>query len=223
MDGNGAPPARIFLRPVGSPLTIAMSGLAIGSLVLSGLDLRWISLNQTKDVGLILMSVPFALLLIASVFAYLSRDGAAGAAAGVLSVSWFAIGLVHVTSSPGSRSGALGLLLLASGGVVCLSALAVGVAKPLPGTLFLLAAAHFLCSGIYLLGGTGTWQRIGGIIGLVVVGAAGYCVLAFELEGEQHRAAIPTFRRGRARTALLGDPQARVDGVTGDAGVRQTT
>jgi hypothetical protein len=30
-------PTRIFLRPIGSPLTIGMSGLAIASLVQSGL------------------------------------------------------------------------------------------------------------------------------------------------------------------------------------------
>ncbi len=107
--------ARILLRPVGSPLTIGMSGLAVASLVQSGLDLHWIAPDQAHQVGLILSSVPFLLQMIACIFCYLARDGATGATVGVLSVSWLADGLVHLTSVPGSRSGALGLMLLASG------------------------------------------------------------------------------------------------------------
>jgi hypothetical protein len=38
-------PARVFLRPIGSPLTIGLSGLAVASLVASGLALRWISVT----------------------------------------------------------------------------------------------------------------------------------------------------------------------------------
>lgn len=59
--------------------------------------------------------------------------------------------------------------------------------------------------------------------GLVVLGLAAYAVLAFELEGQRHRPLLPTFRRGRAARAIYGDPEAQVDGVTSEAGVRQTT
>lgn len=223
MSENGALSARIFLRPLGSPLTIGMSGLVIASLVESGLELGWISQHQTHAVGLILLSAPFGLQLIACIFSYLSRDGATGAVVGVLSLTWFATGLIEASSTPGSRSGALGLLLLAASGVVGLSAVAVMIPKPLPGSVFGLAGARFAVTGIYMLGATGAWRHASGIIGLVVAGAAGYCVLAFELEDEQHRAILPTFRRGRARVALTGEPAAAVDGVTADAGVRQTT
>lgn len=200
-----------------------MSGLAIASLVVSGLNLRWLSLNQTHDVGLILLAVPFALQLIACVFAYLSRDGAAGATLGVLSLTWFATGLIEATSRPGSRSGALGLMLLVAGSVLILSALAVATSKPLPAAVFGLAGTRFIVTGIYLLGASGAWQHAAGIIGLVVLGGAGYCVLAFELEGQQHHPVLPTFRRGRGRAAILGEPPVRIDGVTAEAGVRQTT
>jgi succinate-acetate transporter protein len=223
VNGKEAPAVRIFLRPLGSPLTIGMSGLSIATLVDSGLDLRWVSLNQTHDVGLILLSVPFALQMIACIFAYLSRDGAAGAALGVLSLTWFSMGLIEATSTPGSRSGALGLMLLVAGGVLFLSAMAVMVPKPLPGSVFALAAARFILTGIYLLGASGGWRHAAGILGLVVLGGAAYSVLAFELEGEQHRPVLPTFRRRRAHTAVHGDPWSQVDGVTSEAGVRQTT
>lgn len=214
---------RIFLRPIGSPLTVGMSGLAIASLVQSGLDLHWLALDQTHDVGLILLSVPFVLQLVACVFSYLARDGAAAAAVGALSVSWLAEGLIHVSSVPGSRSGALGLMLLAAGTVVFLSSLAVGASKPLVGFVFTLAAVRFMVSGVYYLGASSFWQNAGGIIGLGVVGGAAYCVLAFELEGQLHRAILPTFRRNRGAAATAGDPAAAIDGVVTEPGVRQTT
>ena len=218
-----SPTPHIFLRPVGSPLTVGMSGLAIASLVQSGLDLHWIATTQSHDVGLILLSVPFVLQLIACVFSYLARDGATGAAVGVLSVSWLAQGLVHLTAAPESRSGALGLMLLASGAMLLLSSLAVSLAKPLVGAVFALAALRFIASGIYYLGNASSWQTAGGIIGLIVVATAGYCVLAFELEGQQHRALLPTFRRGRGTAATTASTAAAVDGLAHEAGVRQTT
>lgn len=223
MDGNATPPVRIFLRPVGSPLTIGMAGLAIASLVKSGLDLRWISLSQSHTAGLILLSLPFALQLIACLFSYLSRDGALGAAVGVLSLTWFGTGLVLANSVPGSRSGALGLMLLASGSMVILSAIAVSMGKPLPATVFFLEGILQVITGVYYLGAGSGWQHAAGIIGLIVAGGAAYCVLAFQLEDIQHRPVLPTFRIGRGRAALMGDPSARIDGVPSDADVRQMT
>jgi hypothetical protein len=38
--------------------------------------------------------------------------------------------------------------------------------------------------------------------GLVVVALATYCVLAFELEGQERRPVLPTFRRARGAVAL---------------------
>jgi succinate-acetate transporter protein len=215
--------ARIYLRPIGSPLTIAMSGLAIGSLVQSGFDLRWFPVSQAVAVGVILLAAPFVLQLLASVFAYLARDGAAGAAIGVLATTWAGIGVVHLVSTPGSRSGALGLLLLAAGGLLALSACAVVVAKPLAGMVFLLASVRFVLVGIYQLGATITWRHVAGIVGLVVLGLAAYCVLAFELEGQQRKPVLPTFRRGRGAVAISEGAAAQLDGVGHEAGVRQTT
>jgi uncharacterized protein len=221
MDASPAP--RIFLRPIGSPLTLGTSGLAIASVVQSGLDLHWLALDQTHDVGLILVTVPFVLQIIACVFSYLARDGAAGAAVGVLSAGWLAMGLIQVTSVPGTRSGALGLMLLAAGAVLLASSLAVGVSKPLAGAVFMLAALRFITGGLYELGGSSFWQDAGGIIGLGVVGIAVYCVLAFELEGQLHRPVLPTFRRGRGAAAITDDPASAIDGVVSEPGVRQTT
>ncbi len=214
---------QIFLRPIGSPLSLGMSGLGIASLVQSGFDLHWIAREQSVKVGLILLAVPFVLQAIASVFSYLARDGAAGTALGVLATSWLALGLVHVGSPAGHRSGALGLMLLASAAMVMLASLAVSTAKPLPGTVFLIEAVRFALAGIYELGAARAWGDAAGIIGLVVLAAAAYCALAFALEDQQRRPVLPTFRRGRGRAALMGAAATAVDDVAHDPGVRQTT
>jgi succinate-acetate transporter protein len=217
------PPAQVFLRPLGSPLTVGMSGLAIASLVESGLDLRWIPASQSTQVGLIMLAVPFVLQLLACVFSYLARDGAGGAQLGVLATTWAGLGLVHIVSAPGSRSSALGLLLLASGGMLLLSAVAVSSGKPLPGVVFLAAAARFGLAGIYELGAGSAWRDAAGIVGLVVLALASYCVLAFELEGQKRQPVLPTFRRGRGALAMSDGIGAQLDGVAHEAGVRQTT
>ncbi|HSC05002.1 MAG TPA: hypothetical protein VLC49_16845 [Solirubrobacteraceae bacterium] len=214
-----APAPRIFLRPIGSPLTIGMSGLAIASLVESGLALKWVPSSEAVQAGLILIAVPFVLQLLATIFSYLARDGAAGAATGVLATSWLALGLSHVTAGTARTVAVLGLLLVAAGGVLSLSSISVGVGKPLLGTVFMLAALRFGLDGVYELSGTAFWQDIAGVIGLVVCAVAAYCVLAFELEGQQRRTVLPTLRRGRAELAVSG----QMDGVVREAGVRQTT
>jgi succinate-acetate transporter protein len=217
------PRPQIFLRPIGSPLTVGMSGLAIASFVASGLSLNWIAKSQALYVGVVLASVPFVLQLTACVFSFLARDGATAAAVGVLSTTWLAIGLVHIVARTASVNGALGLLLIMSGVTLALSSLAVGTAKPLPALVFLLAAARFGADAAYELSSGSFWEHLAGIIGLVVTGVSAYCVLAFELEGQRHRPVLPTFRRGRGRDALAGPVDTRIDGVTDEAGVRQTT
>jgi uncharacterized protein len=217
-----SPPSTIFLRPIGSPLTVGMSGLAIASLVMSGLELGWIATNQSVQLGLVMLAVPFVLQLVACVFSYLARDGAAGACLGVLSTTWLGIGLIHIVS-PGATSGALGLLLLSAGGVLAMSAVAVFAGKLLPGAVFVLAAARFALTGIYELSSNDTWQNASGIVGLVVCGLAVYSVLAFELEGQQRRPVLPTFRRRRGELSVTGSWNGQLDGIEHEAGVRQTS
>lgn len=200
-----------------------MSGLAIASLVQSGSDLRWVGTDQTHEVGVILIAAPFVLQLLACVFAYLARDGAAGAALGVLASAWAATGVVHLIAAPGSRSGAIGLLLLSAGGVLALTAVAIVSVKPLPALVFLLASLRFAVGGIYQLGATAAWRDAAGVIGLVVLALAAYCVLAFELEGQRRDTVLPTFRRGMARLTVGAELGTEVAGVAREPGVRDTT
>lgn len=217
------PAVRIFLRPIGSPMTIGMSGLAIGSLVESGLDLKWVPSSEGAQAGLILIAVPFVLQLLATIFSYLARDGAAGGAMGVLATTWLALGLSHLTAGTEHTIAVLGLLLVASGGVLALSAVSVGVGKPLPAAVLIVSALRFALAGVYELSATGVWRHVAGIAGLVVCAAAAYCVLAFELEGQQRQTVLPTLRRGRAKLGVRDGDATPVDGVTREAGVRQST
>lgn len=223
MSSETVPVEQIFLRPLGSPLTLGMSGLTVASLVDSGLDLHWIGSGQAHDVGYILLTLPFALQLIACVLSYLARDGAVGAAVGVLSLSWFALGLIQTNSPPGSRSGAAGLMLVAAGTVVILSALAVTTTKPLPALVLALAGVRFLLSSIYLLGAAPGWREASGVLGLVVVALAAYCVLAFELEGARHRPVLPTFRVDSGRSHAETETSSQIDDLAREPGVRPTT
>jgi succinate-acetate transporter protein len=216
-------PARIFLRPLGTPLTVGLAGLAVASFVQSGLDLHWIKVGQTHQVGLVLIAVPAILQLVACIFAYLSRDGAAGATLGLLATTWLGIGLIHLTSVPGHTSGALGLLLLAAGTTLACSAAAVSTGKPLPGVTFGLTATRFILAGIYELSAVSSWEHVAGIIGLLITGLAVYGVLAFELEGQRHRPLLPTFRRGLGARALEGGPAAQLEQISSEAGVRRLT
>jgi uncharacterized protein len=87
----------------------------------------------------------------------------------------------------------------------------------------MLAATRFYISGIYELGAGGAWRDAAGVVGLIVLGLAAYSVLAFELEGQQRRSVLPTFRRGRGDLADGNNVAAQVDGVAHEPGVRPTT
>jgi succinate-acetate transporter protein len=200
-----------------------MSGLAIASLVQSGVELHWTPPDQTFQAGLILVAVPFVLQLLACIFSYLARDGATGAAVGVLATSWLAIGLIHIAAKPGATSAALGLLLLAAGGALGAAAAAIASSKPLPGAIFAAAALRFAIAGVYQLSTITFWEHAAGVLGLLVTALALYATLAFELEGQRERPVLPTFRRGRAAAAIRDGAGSDRDRLVTEPGVRETT
>jgi hypothetical protein len=197
-------------------MPLGLAGLVIASLVLSGLDLGWVPPAEGKVVGIMLLAAPVPLQLLGCAFALPARDGAAATSMGLLAVSWIATGLVRLLSAPGATSDPLGLVLLATGTLLAGAALAQTTGKPLAGLALGLAAARLLCSAVYELTDAGGWQTLSGIVGLGVVAATAYLVVALLLEDAQDRTVLPTFRRGRARLASA----ERVDGATREAGVR---
>ena len=211
MDGGRS---EIFLRPLGSPLPLGLSGLAVASLVVCGLDLGWVSPSSGHQTGLMLLIAGVPLQLIGAAFALPARDAAAATSMGLLSISWMAMGLTRLLSPPGSVSDSLGLVLLAAGALLAGSAAGQATGKPLAGLTLALAAARLILSGLHELTGSGGLQTASGIAGLAVVAGAGYLVMALQLEDAQDQAVLPVGRRGRALR------ETDTDGAVREAGVR---
>jgi succinate-acetate transporter protein len=218
--GMSAPRSEIFLRPLGSPLPLGLAGLAVASLVVSGLDLGWVAATSGHDVGLMLLVAGVPLQLIGCAFALPARDAAAATSMGVLSISWMAMGLTRLLSPPGSVSHPLGLVLLATGGILACSAAGQAAGKPLAGLTLGCAAARLILSGLHELTGSGGLQTASGIVGLAVVATAGYMVVALGLEAAQDRAVLPVGRRGRAQRRPADRDGGPADGALREPGVR---
>lgn len=220
-DSRGpASVSSIFLRPIATPLPIGMIALAVGSLVLAGLQLSWITTAQGHMVALCLLAFVVPLQLVSFVFGYLSRDEGTASALGTLSGTWFAIGLVLLGSAPGSTSGALGLLLIAATGALLVPVAVSTASKPLIAAVFAVTALRFLLSGIYqLTGGTG-WHTAAGVTGLVVVALAWYAAMAFALEAGRRKAVLPVFRRSGHAGPDPSSGDDPIGPVSHDAAVR---
>ena len=212
----------VSLRPLGSPLGLGFVGLATATLVLAGLQLGWVSADERTLVGAMIIAFAVPLQLIASVLCFLSRDGTAGTGVGTLAGSWLSVGVVLVLSRPGSISGALGLLLLASGTVLILFAGLAGLSKLVPALVLLLAGTRFVLDGIYQLGAGAGWQDVSAAVGLALAAAAVYAAWAMELEDARGRTAAPLGRRGLGRRSLDGPFVDQVDDVEHEPGVRKT-
>jgi succinate-acetate transporter protein len=212
--------ARIVLRPVASPSTIGMFGLAAGTFVLAGLQLGWVPADQSTQVGLALMTFPFIAQLVASLVAIWARDAVVASAMAVLALTWLVTGLVLVVSPPGSTSDALGLQLLISAALMALLGLTTAMAKLAPAVVFGLAALRFAATGVYQLTASGAWKEVSGWIGLVLVVAAVYTGWAFLLEAATKKSLLPIGRRGRGAAAVHGSLLEQVRDVPTEPGVR---
>jgi succinate-acetate transporter protein len=186
----------IFLRPIGTPVALGLSGLVAASLVASGLELGWVSAGERPLVAIVFLAFAFPLQGLASILAFLARDGAVGTAMGVLAGTWLATGLTYLATPPGSTSDTLGLLLLAAGGLLAAAAAAAASGKLVPAAVFATEALRFALIALYELSGAEVWQNLGGVVGLVVVALAGYAMLAAVLEGAHGRTVLPLGRRG---------------------------
>lgn len=211
---------RIFLRPIATPLPIGMLALAVGSIILAGQQLRWVAADQSHMIALCLFGFVVPLQVISFVFGYLSRDEGAASALAILSGTWFAVALVTAASGAGSRSGGLGMLLIAASGALLVPVAVAASSKPLMSVVLLLTAARFLTTGLYQLDAGSSWRWASGVIGVVLAGLAWYSAAAFALEAGNRRSILPVFR-------VPGDPgpdpsatSEPVGPVSHDAGVR---
>ncbi|MFD0332165.1 hypothetical protein ACFQZC_38180 [Streptacidiphilus monticola] len=121
-SGASAPQPRTFLRPLATPLPLGFLGLAVATFVLSGLQLGWVPAGQAHQVALVMLAFAFPAQLIAAVYGFPCRDAAAATGMGVLAGTWLTLGLITLSSPPGSTSDTAGLLLLAVGLVLLVPA-----------------------------------------------------------------------------------------------------
>ena len=213
--------ARIMLRPIGNPLPLGFLALAGATLLVSGLQLGWLATDQSRDVALILIAFVFPLQLVTSVFGYLGRDVVAGTGMGVLAGTWLSVGLVTLTSAPGSTSDALGLFLLLAGAAMLIPAAAASTGKLAAFAVLATTAVRFALTGLYQLTGGTAWEKSAGVVGLFLCALALYAALAMALEDARRETLLPLGRRGDGRAALSGGLDGQLDRLEHEAGVRE--
>lgn len=212
---------RVMLRPLGNPLPLGFLALAGGTLVLSGLQLGWVDARQGADVAVILIAFVVPLQLVASVLGFLARDVVAGTGMGILAGTWLAVGLVLFRSPPGATSDALGLLLLASAGAMCVPAAGALLGKLVPAAVLLTTATRYAVTGVYELTGDRGWEDAAGYVGIVLCGVAFYAALAMLLEDVRRRTVLPVLRRGAGRESITGNLADQLRRIEAEAGVRE--
>jgi uncharacterized protein len=188
-----------MLRPIGNPLPLGFLALAGGTLLVSGLQLGWLSDSQGEDVALILITFVFPLQLVAAVFGFLGRDVVAGTGMGILCGTWLSIGVVTLTSAPGSTSDALGLFLLLAAVAMLVPTAAAASGKLVAVAVLATTALRFACTGIDQLSASDTWKDVAGVVGLALCAIAVYAALAVALEDARRTTVLPTGRRGAGR------------------------
>jgi hypothetical protein len=204
--------ARITLRPMASPLAIGFGGLVVATFVVAGLNLGWVPATEGSHVGLLLLALVVQLQLLTSILGYLQRDGVAGTGMAVPAGTWAGIGLVLLTSRPGSTSDALGLAAPRFG---------ASSTKLVPALMLFGAATRFLVTGVYQLTGSKAWETTAGIVGLGLTVIALYAAYAWGLEDAMKKTVLPLGRRGRGRQAVEGTLFDQMQLVRKEPGVRQ--
>jgi succinate-acetate transporter protein len=212
---------RVVLRPIGNPLPLGFLALAGGTLLLSGLQLGWLGLDDTKPVALILLAFVFPLQLVASIFGFLGRDVVAGTGMGVLAGTWLAIALVTLEGTAGSTSDALGLFLILAAAAMLVPAITAAAGKLVATAVLTTTSVRFAATGVFQLNASSTWADIAGVVGLLLCAVALYAALAMSLEDAKRATVLPTGRRSDGRDALRGGASAQASGVEHEAGVRE--
>jgi succinate-acetate transporter protein len=210
----------ITFRPIASPVSLGLFGLAAATLTLSGLQLGWVEPAEGKDVALALIGFAFLAQVTAGLFAMVARDGTVATAMAVLGLTWLVVGLTLYSSPPGSTSDALGLLLIFSAVAMTLNALTSSLTKIVPAVVFGTASLRFLVTAIYEMSGSEAWKKTSGVVGLVLFALAIYAAWASQLEDATGTTVLPIGRRNKARIAVDGSLFEQVRDVPNKPGVR---
>lgn len=222
-DGNELRATRVFLRPIANPFALGFVGVAVATILVSGIELGWISgADRTQTAVLIIAFAP-TIQLVACVFGFLARDAVAATALGVQAATWLAIGLSLLLSKPSSHghSHELALLLFVAGAAMFASATTAAQSKLVPALVVAITGLRFVLTGVYKLdAGGAAWQHAAAWTGVALCGAAMYAVLSLELEDVRHHTVLPTLRRNKGKQVLDARLDEQVEEVAAEAGVR---
>jgi len=211
----------VTLRPIAAPLTLGFGALAVATVVVAALQLGWIPISETASVALILLVAVAPAQLLTSILGYLARDGVAGAGMGTLAGTWAAMGLILLTSDPGSTGRAPGLLLLVAGVVMLIPAAGAAMGKLVPAVVLATTSIRFVLTGIWELTGGNDWKIASAIVGLLLCSLAIYAAAAVGLEDAAKRTVLPLGRHGKGANAAAGDIRDQIAGIAHEPGVRQ--
>lgn len=221
--GRGTEPAGIFLRPLGTPLPLGFVGLAVATSVLSSFNLGWIPTSEQHQVAYVLMAFAFPLQFVATILLFLARDAPNGAGNGVLSVTWLTLGILLLTSRPGSLSLTASILLFAAAAALLPSASTAALSKLVPGAVMTGSALKYLLTGLYERFGGTAWEHAAGWEGIVLAALAIYAALASDLEGCLRRDVLPLGRHGSGVKAVRQGLTDQLAELEREPGVRQQT
>jgi hypothetical protein len=125
---------RIVVRPIASALPLGFFSFGLGMLLLAGSGNGWLPVSEQHTVGLLLAAFVAPVEFAAAIVAFLARDTFGATGLSLFSGSWFAIGLVALTSVPGELSRTRGLFEFGFAFAVAVLAVAAMLGKPLIGT-----------------------------------------------------------------------------------------
>jgi uncharacterized protein len=215
------PQVRVVVRPYGSPVPLGFFAFGIGMFLYAALGAGWVKPADQHTVGMLLALFVFPLQIVATVFAYLARDGAAGTALGLFSTSWLAGGVLLATATPGTLDRADGFYLIAFTIVILLLAGASIAGRPLLAAFLIVSSCRSLTSAVYELGGGRGWDTVAGWFAFASFVIALYGGMAFLLEDTLGRTLLPLARTGVARTAIESGLEDQLSAVEDEAGVRR--
>jgi succinate-acetate transporter protein len=213
-------PYRVVLRPVATPMPLGFLAQAVASVSLASVQLGWVGATQAHPVAWAVLVLTVPLQLISAVVGFLARDPVATTGTGLLAGGWAAVAVAALTSTPGTSSPGLGVVLLALSAALLVPA-AAGVTKAAAAMVLLLSAARFAATGLHQLTASPAWQQTAGWVGIALAAVSSYAALAFELEASAGHALLPTLRWGAARRAEQPGLEHQLRGVDTEPGVRE--
>ncbi|WP_402373046.1 GPR1/FUN34/YaaH family transporter [Isoptericola rhizosphaerae] len=211
---------RIVLRPSGNPLPLGFMALALATVGFSCLQLGILGPEEERTVALAVLVLTVPLQSLAAIVGFGARDPIAGTGMAMVAGVWAMLAASTLTSAPGTSSPAVGVLLLTAAVAILVPASAAH-GKLVAAAVMVGSAARFALTGVAELTGSGPWEAVAGVLGLVLALLALYAALGFVLEEADHPVRLPVLRRGDGIKPLRDDLEEQVEGIARAAGVRQ--